>query len=156
MRPLVKNLHIGKLFIVTFMAFLPMLAQARPVQKYVNLGNFKLENGQTIKNCVIGYRTSGKLNSSRSNAVLFLTYFSGKSGDLLSMTGPNMMADSTKYFVISIDAFGDGVTSSPSNSKLQPNGFFPRYNIRDMVRAQHILVTKFLKLTHVFCVMGLT
>jgi homoserine O-acetyltransferase len=41
-------------------------------QKFYHLGDFKLENGQVIKDCKIGYRTFGKLNASKSNAVLVL------------------------------------------------------------------------------------
>lgn len=127
---------------------------AQSVQKYADIGNFKLENGQVIKNCRIGYRTYGKLNSSKSNAVLFPTWFGGNTAGLTGLIGPGRMADSTKYFVIAVDALGDGVSSSPSNSKLQPNNEFPQFNIRDMVNSQYILVTKVLGLKHLFCVMG--
>ena len=142
------------LFFVVFIAIFSSFIQAQPSQKFAQLGDFRLESGAVIKNCTVGYLTCGKLNSSQSNAILILTYFGGTSKDLLYSTGKGMMADSTKYFVVAIDAFGDGVSSSPSNSKLQPNGSFPVFNIRDMVKSEYILASKVLGLKHVYCIMG--
>lgn len=35
--------------------------------QYANLGDFRLENGDVIRNCRVGYLTSGELNSEKSN-----------------------------------------------------------------------------------------
>ncbi|GEM_PF-77767 len=149
---------MGKLiknwFYTSLIVFLPFFIQAQSVQKFAQLGDFKLENGKIIKDCVIGYRTCGKINSTHSNVILVITWFGGTSHDLLGFTGHGMMADSTKYFVVLIDALGNGVSSSPSNSKLQPDTSFPQFNIRDMVNSQYILAAKILGLRHVFCIMG--
>ncbi len=139
---------------VIFILFLINPIYSQSVQRYAEIGNFNLENGQVIKSCKIGYRTFGKLNKEKSNALLFPTWFGGNTAGLINFIGPGKMADSTKYFVIAVDALGDGVSSSPSNSKLQPKGEFPKFNIRDMVNSQHILVTKVFKLKHLFCVIG--
>ena len=64
--------------------------------------------------------------------------------------------DSTRYFVILVDAIGDGVSSSPSNSKAQPLMKFPDITIRDMVESEHRLATEVLHLTHLRAVMGLS
>ena len=138
------------LFIMIFFT----VVSARSIQKYADLGNFKLENGQVIKDCKIGYRIFGKLNNDKSNAILFPTWFGGNSEDLQFLIGPGKIGDSTKYFVIAVDALGDGVSSSPSNSKFQPNEKFPDFDIRDMVNTQYKFVTNTLGLNHLFCVMG--
>ena len=62
--------------------------------------------------------------------------------------------DPAKYYVVAVDALSNGVSSSPSNSELQPRMKFPRYTMSDLVRAEHELVTKVLGLTHVRAVMG--
>lgn len=139
---------------VSFIIIFYTAVSAQSIQKYADLGSFKLENGQTIKDCRIGYRIYGKLNSNKSNAILFPTWFGGNSAGLSFLIGPGKIADSTKYFVIAVDALGDGVSSSPSNSKLQPDEKFPEFNIRDMVNTQYEFVTKNLGLKHLFCVMG--
>ncbi|MEW5842797.1 MAG: alpha/beta fold hydrolase [Bacteroidota bacterium] len=145
-----------KLLFVALVTFISFKVHAAPTQKFAQLGDFKLENGKVIKNCIVGYHTWGKLNANRNNAVLILTWLEGNSHDLLYLTGPGMIADSTKYFVVAIDAFGNGVSSSPSNSKEQPNESFPSFNIRDMVESQYYVVTKVLELNHMFCVMGIS
>jgi homoserine O-acetyltransferase/O-succinyltransferase len=147
---MMKQLYFTVLLVIIL--FIPNSAQS--IQKYAGIGNFKLENGQVIKDCKIGYRTYGKPNTDSSNIILFTTWFGGNSAGLQFLIGPGKIADSTKYFIITVDALGDGVSSSPSNSKLQPNEKFPQFNIRDMVNSQYKFVTKNLGIKHLFCVMG--
>lgn len=128
----------------------------RAQQKFADLGDLKLENGLTIQNCTLGYRTFGKLNPQRSNAVLVPTWFGGTSQQKANIANAGNMADSTHFFVIVVDALGNGVSTSPSNSKTQPNEQFPLFTIRDMVKSQYELVTKHLKLNHLYAVMGVS
>ncbi len=46
-------------------------------QQITPIGDIKLESGNVINDCRIGYRTYGLLNSAKSNVVLFLTWFGG-------------------------------------------------------------------------------
>lgn len=124
--------------------------------KFASLGNFQLENGQTIHNLKIGYRTMGKLNSQQSNVVVFPTWFTGTTKQLVDLVGPGKLVDSSRYYVILMDALGDGVTSSPSNSNSQPRMQFPEFNIRDMVKSQHQLLTRVLGFHHVHAVIGIS
>jgi homoserine O-acetyltransferase/O-succinyltransferase len=126
--------------------------------QYADLGDYPLENGQIIRDCRIAYRTFGTLNASQSNAVLFPTWFAGTTQELidLGLIGPGKLADSAKYFVIAVDAFGNGVSSSPSNSKHQPEQLFPRFSIKDMVNTQHLLLTRHLHLPHLHGVIGIS
>jgi homoserine O-acetyltransferase len=43
--------------------------------------------------------------------------------------------------VIVADPIGNGLSTSPSNSAAQPACAFPRFALRDMVEAQHRLLT---------------
>ena len=132
------------------------LAAEQPEQKFASLGDFRLESGQVIKNLQLGYRTAGALNTGKSNGVLFPTWFTGTTKVLVNYVGPGKLVDSSKYFVILVDALGDGVSSSPSNSREQPRMRFPQFNIRDMVRAEHELATRYLKLSHLRAVIGIS
>jgi homoserine O-acetyltransferase/O-succinyltransferase len=123
---------------------------------FADLGDFPLESGATIHNCRIAYRTFGKLNAEKSNAVLFPTWFGGTTQDLIPLIGPGKLIDSSKYFVISVDALGDGVSTSPSNSASQPRMHFPALAIRDMVHSQHQLAQDVLDLQHLRAVMGIS
>lgn len=125
-------------------------------QHFVALGDFKLESGETIEDCRIGYRTFGKINANKSNAVLITTWAGGTTEQLKSSIGAGGLIDPTKYFVIAIDALGNGVSSSPSNSQSQPRMRFPRFTLRDAVNSQHEVLTKFLKINHLRAVMGVS
>lgn len=124
--------------------------------QFANLGDFRLESGATIHDCRVAYRTFGKLDADKSNAVLFPTWFGGTTEDLVSLIGPGKLIDSSKYFVITVDALGDGVSASPSNSQSQPRMTFPAIGIRDMVNSQHQLAQDVLHLPHLRAVMGIS
>lgn len=144
-------------FVVALTLLLKVGASAQNgEQQFADLGDFRLESGEVIRDFRLGYRTFGQLNSDRSNAVLFPTWFTGISQELIELIGPGKLVDSSKYFVVALDAIGDGVSTSPSNSKLQPHMKFPRFTIRDMVNSQHRLATDVLHLPHVRAVMGIS
>jgi len=126
------------------------------VLRFARLGDFRVESGEVIRDCRIGYRTFGKLNDDKSNAILFPTWASGTSEQLQSNIGSGKLVDDSKYFVIAIDALSNGVSSSPSNSKLQPRMRFPKLTIRDMVATQHEVLTKVLHLNHLQAVIGIS
>lgn len=125
-------------------------------QQFANLGNFKLEHGGVIRQCRIGYRTFGKIAADKSNVVVFLTWASGTSEQLMSSIGPGKLIDSSSHFVVAIDALGNGVSSSPSNSRLQPRMRFPKFTMRDTVATQYEVLTKVLHLDRVKAVVGIS
>src|SRR4051812_44956954 len=115
-------------------------------QRFAELGDFKLESGETIRDLKLGYRIFGTINADRSNVVLYLTWAGGTTSQLnLKPSDAGKLIDTNKYCVIAVDALSNGVSSSPSNSKAQPRMKFPRYTFRDLVNTQHLLLTKFLK-----------
>ena len=124
------------------------------------LGQCKLENGQTIEDCRVGYRTFGHLNAAGDNAVLMPTWLYGTSGDLVSLFGDRSaqqhLVDTERFFGIAIDAFGNGVSSSPSNSKRQHGAAFPAFTLRDGIHAQYRVMTEVLHLKHLHAVLGLS
>ncbi|MFA4839450.1 MAG: alpha/beta fold hydrolase [Candidatus Neomarinimicrobiota bacterium] len=124
------------------------------VQQFANLGDFQLENGSIVYDCKIGYRTFGKLNADKSNAIIYPTWFGGVSTDIANLLGPGKLVNTDKFFVIAIDAFGNGVSSSPSNSQRQPEEKFPSFTIRDMVKAEHRVLTEKLGIMHLFGAIG--
>ena len=125
-------------------------------QQFANIGDLKLRNGGVIRNCRVGYRTFGKLNPDKSNVIVFPTWAGGTSEQLKGSIGPGKLVDSTLYFVVAIDALSNGVSSSPSNSRLQPRMRFPKFSLRDTVESQHELLTTVLKIDHVKAVVGIS
>jgi homoserine O-acetyltransferase len=126
--------------------------------KFAELGDFKLESGAVIKDCKLAYRTMGMMNKSRSNIVLMTTWLMGTTQELVDrgFVGKGLMIDTMKYYVIAVDGFGNGVSSSPSNSPMQAGEKFPQFTIEDMVNAEYVLLTKNMKIKHIFAVAGIS
>jgi homoserine O-acetyltransferase len=154
-KPVVELIITAHLVVASF-AGLAQQPAANGQQQHSNLGACKLAGGGEIASCQLGYRTWGILNAERSNAVLIPTWFTGTSRDILDWVGADKLVDPGRYFVIAVDALGDGVSSSPSNSVSQPGPQFPPITTRDMVDAEYRLVTETLHLTHLHAVMGIS
>ena len=141
-------------------AFVPALQAQEGLQQIANLGQCKLESGQIIEDCRVGYRTYGHLNAAADNAVLVPTWLYGNSGDLASLFGdgssPQQLIDTGKFYGIAIDAFANGVSSSPSNSAKQHGTNFPAITLRDSVNAHYRVLTEVLHLKHLHAVVGLS
>ena len=125
-------------------------------QQFANIGDLKLQNGGVIRQCRVGYRTFGTLAADKSNVIVFTTWASGTSEQLKGSIGPGKLIDSASYFVVAIDALGNGVSSSPSNSRLQPRMRFPQFTLRDTVESQHELLTKVLRIDRVKAIVGIS
>jgi homoserine O-acetyltransferase/O-succinyltransferase len=123
-------------------------------QQFASIGNFPLENGQQINDCKIGFRTFGKLNANRSNAIIYPTGGGGTTLMMESFFGVGMDVDTTRFYLILIDALGNGVSSSPSNSTSQPKTLFPQFSIKDMVSSQHKMLVENLNIHHLAAVVG--
>jgi homoserine O-acetyltransferase len=127
--------------------------QQPPHQLYAE-GDLKLESGDAIKDFAISYVTHGTLNADKSNAILMVTAIGGNHHRLDFMIGPGKALDTDKYFIVCTDAISNGLTTSPSNSKLQPHMSFPKFTIRDMVESQYRLMKEKLGIEHVVAVVG--
>jgi len=124
--------------------------QAQCVLKKTSIGNFMTVSGKEIPNCIISYRTQGRLNKEKSNVILWPTWFTGKS-EMICGGVTSAMMDTTGLYIIVIDALGNGLSSSPSNC---PS--FPEITVRDMVNSEHTLLTKHLGISHLKAVMGIS
>src|SRR5580658_1790217 len=96
----------------------PASAQTvQPPQRFADLGDFRLSSGRSIHACKLGYRTLGRLNAAKSNAILLPTWFTAQSADLLdTVSGRSPLLDRSPYFLILVDSLGDGISCSPSTS----------------------------------------
>lgn len=124
-------------------------------QQFSMIGNLKLVSGEEIINCKVGFRTYGKMNEDRSNVILYPSWFGGTSAHLANLIGEeNKPLDSTKFFIVAVDALGNGISSSPSNSNEQPLRNFPDFTIKDMVNSQKLLLKKEFELENIYAVYG--
>jgi homoserine O-acetyltransferase/O-succinyltransferase len=154
--PVAARLVAACLVAATLSPALPAAAHTpqQPPHQLYNEGDLKLESGEAIKDFSISYVTHGTLNAKKSNAILMVTAVSGNHHRLDFMIGPGKALDPDKYFIICTDAISNGLTTSPSNSKLQPRMSFPKFIIRDMVESQYRLLKEKLGIDHVVAVIG--
>ena len=132
----------------------PVAAQTlqAPAQLY-NEGDLKLESGEAIKDFSISYVTFGALNAKKSNAILMVTALGGNHHRLDFMIGPGRR--STRKNISSFAPTRSAwLSTSPSNSKLQPRMQFPNFVIRDMIELQYRLLKEKFGLDHIFAVIG--
>lgn len=115
----------------------------REAHEVYDLGNFLLRSGQFLRNAKLAYKVWGKLNPDKSNAILYPTWYSGKHWDNDWLIGPEMALDPNKYFIIVPNMFGNGLSSSPSNTPPPSNAArFPEIRVQDNVKAQYRLVSE--------------
>jgi homoserine O-acetyltransferase len=122
---------------------------------YFKLGDFKLEMGEILPGAVLAYKTVGTLNKARDNAILFPHMYSGTSASMESFIGDGRPLDPRKYFIILPGQFGNGFSSSPSNTPAPfDRARFPKVTIGDDVRAQYRLVTEQFNIAKLQLVLG--
>ncbi|MBV9784811.1 MAG: alpha/beta fold hydrolase [Acidisphaera sp.] len=127
-------------------------APARAQQEGVyTLPHFTFENGAAMTDMKVGYVTYGTLNAAKSNAVLLVPGTSSGRHWADDYVGPGKMYDTDKYYFVGVDPIGGGTSSQPKDG-LGPD--FPHYTIRDIVRAEHDLVTGGLGLSGLLAVAG--
>jgi homoserine O-acetyltransferase len=121
-----------------------------------DLGNLILESGETLRGAKLAYRTFGRLNTEKSNAILVTTWFSGTGKVMQDVyVGPGHALDPDQYFIIIVDQLGGGVSSSPQNTPApQAMSKFPRLGIGDDVRAQHRMLTDLFGIERLALVVG--
>lgn len=90
----------------------------------------------------LGYTVHGSLNSQANNAIVFPTYYTGTHEDNERLIGSGKALDTDQYFIIVPNLFGNGISSSPSNTNSPFDGpRFPTITIHHNVVAQHQLLT---------------
>ncbi|MGQ8365539.1 alpha/beta fold hydrolase [Glaciecola sp. 1036] len=124
-------------------------------QKYAHFKSCELIAGQVISPCNIGYRTFGALNKAKSNAILVPTWYGGTSEGHAYLADAEYI-DPKKFFIIIIDALGNHISSSPSNSATQSNEKFPQFTMADLVSIQHRLLVEVLQIEQLYAVVGLS
>ena len=119
-----------------------MNSRLRPtmVDKTFDIPAFEAQCGGTI-NLKLAYRVYGELNATKDNLIVVPTHYVGRSDDVAFLIGEEMALDPRKYCIVVPNLFGNGVSSSPSNT---PAPFaanrFPTLTYHDNVVCQRRLI----------------
>jgi homoserine O-acetyltransferase len=117
--------------------------------------SFRTEGGVVLPEARVVYGTYGRLNAARDNVVLLPSHYMANHHGYEWLIGPGLALDTTRLFLVATELFGNGASSSPSNTPEPFHGpRFPVTTIRDNVEAVHRLLTEQLGVTHLRAVIG--
>jgi homoserine O-acetyltransferase len=114
------------------------------------LGDTVLLSGATLPGAWVTWKTHGTLAPARDNVVLYPTSYGAQHPDLEWLIGPEGVLDPSRWFVVQADMFGNGLSSSPSNTPGWP-GLVTAW---DNVRAQRRLLREQFGIERLACVYG--
>ncbi len=134
-------------------------AEKEPIRHEFVIKNFKTESGVVLPETRIVYGTYGTLNADKSNVILLPSHYMaemhGYGWLIKDAKHPDNALDASKLFLITSEEFGNGRSSSPSNTPEPFHGpRFPVLTIRDNVNAVHQLLTEQLGISHLRAVIG--
>ena len=130
-------------------------AKIEPTEHSFVIHNFHTESGVVLPEAKIVYGTYGHLDAVGDNAILLPSHYMAEMHGYGWLIGPGKALDPTRQFLITSELFGNGRSSSPSNTPEPFHGpRFPVTTIRDNVEAVHQLLTTELGVKHLQAVIG--
>jgi homoserine O-acetyltransferase len=125
------------------------------IQHDYTIKNFATESAAVLPEAHIVYGTYGTLDPAGDNAVLLPSHYMANLHGYEWLIGPGKALDPGKLFLVTSELFGNGRSSSPSNTPKPFHGpDFPVMTIRDNVRAVHTLLVDALHIQHLRAVIG--
>jgi homoserine O-acetyltransferase/O-succinyltransferase len=119
------------------------------------IDNFRTESGVVLPKAIVVYGTYGHLNAAHDNAVLLPSHYMANHHGYEWLIGPGRALDTAKLYLVATELFGNGHSSSPSNTAEPYHGpRFPVTTIRDNVEAVHRLLVDQLQISHVRAIIG--
>ena len=102
-------------------------------------GDVALQSGVVFRSMRLAYKTYGTLNARKDNVILYPTSFSAQHYDTEWLIQRDGALDPDRFFIVIPNLFGNGLSSSPSNSEVTP---FPAISYHDAVAVQRRLLTE--------------
>ena len=119
------------------------------------LGDLKLQRGMMLRDARIVYTTYGRLNADKSNVIVYPTSYSAQHTDTEWLIAPDGILDPTRWFIVIPNMFGNGLSSSPSNTGMPyDRGRYPGVTAWDNVMAQRRLLAEVFGIERVALVYG--
>ena len=123
--------------------------------KTCSIDRFQLQSGLELPRAKLAYKTYGKLNALANNVVVLPTFYTGSHIRNEGFFGPGRAIDPDRHFIVSVNLFGNGISSSPDNTPAPYNAAsFPDITLYDNINAQHILLTRDLGIEKISLVTG--
>ena len=122
----------------------------------LQLGDVALQSGAVLVDAQLAFKTYDTLNAARGNCIVFPTYYTGTHDSNARMIGgSDSPLDANRWFIVVPNLFGNGLSSSPSNTVGAQHGAdFPHVTVFDNVHCQHQLVVEYLGVQQVALATG--
>ena len=119
------------------------------------LGDVVLQSGLTLRDARLAYKTYGTLNSQKDNVIVIPTFYGAQHMQYEPMIGAGKALDPSRYCIIIPNMFGNGLSSSPSNTPPPyDRARFPPVTLYDNVMCQRRLLGEKLGIERVALVAG--
>jgi homoserine O-acetyltransferase/O-succinyltransferase len=118
-------------------------------------GDVRLQSGMTCRSARLAYQTYGRLNTARTNVIVYPTSYGAQHLDTEWTIGPGRALDPARWFIVIPNLFGNGLSTSPSNTPPPfDQGRYPHFTLTDAVRQQHRLLFEELGVREIALVVG--
>ncbi|MEK6216599.1 MAG: alpha/beta fold hydrolase, partial [Boseongicola sp.] len=123
--------------------------------KTFDLGDVKLQSGETLRGAKLAYQTYGILSPGGDNVVVMPTFYTVTHQRNEGFFGAGRAIDPARHFIVSVNLFGNGLSSSPSNAESEQAGAdFPAVTFQDNIACQHRLLSERLGISQIALVLG--
>jgi len=119
-------------------------------QGVFELGELALGSGGVLRGAKLSWKSHGTLSAAKDNVVLYPTSYGARHADVEWLIGPDGVLDPGKWFVVIVDQFGNGLSSSPSNTA----GYPGLVTVADNVGAQRRMLAEAFGVARLACVYG--
>ncbi len=119
------------------------------------LGDVALQSGAVLPAARLVYKTYGRLNAAADNVIVLPTFYTGNHLRNEGFFGPGRGMDPERHYIVSVNMFGNGLSSSPSNTPAPADGpRFPVVTLWDNIACQYRLLTEELGVRRIALVAG--
>jgi homoserine O-acetyltransferase len=114
-------------------------------------GDVVLQSDVVFPSMRLAYKTYGTLNARKDNVIVYPTSFGAQHIDTEWLIQRGGILDPDRYFIVIPNLFGNGLSSSPSNSDVRP---FPAISYHDAIAVQRRLLVEQFGISRIALVYG--
>jgi homoserine O-acetyltransferase/O-succinyltransferase len=115
-----------------------------------NAGDVILQSGARLPAARLSWKTYGTLAPQGDNVIVYPTSYGAQHPDLEWLIGRDAILDPARWFIVILDMFGNGLSSSPADTADYPT----LVTIYDNVQVQRRALIELFGIDHVACVYG--
>jgi homoserine O-acetyltransferase len=113
-------------------------------------GTITLQSGVRLHDARLSWKAHGTLAPDRDNVIVYPTSYGAQHPDLEWLIGPDKILDPARWFIVIPDMFGNGLSSSPSDTDDYPT----LVTSHDNVQVQRRALADLFGIDHGACVYG--